>query len=294
MDDTPFLVMPGSEPSHFPIRSDIVSIGRSPDNLVHIDDPEVSRLHARVERHGNSTLLTDLNSSNGTFVNGSRIVGTVELFDGDVLGFAGVQVEFHTAYRPESARLPVQSPNKQINQAGSRAPNQFHNAPTRHEPGPIPAPPPTNANVAPPPGAPSRSSIQPNSHPGAGPAPVHPSPSAAGPPPEAALEPTDGPPLLLAKQQTRLGRLPDNDIVLADDTFASHHHARIIAQGDGQFVVIDEGSANGTFVNGTPVVEPFQLEPGDEILIGTSSFFFRRLAPVNKKRKGQPRAAPSR
>lgn len=50
------------------------TIGRSPDATVMLDDPEVSRLHARLTRdeHGNF-LIQDLGSKNGTSVNGLRV-----------------------------------------------------------------------------------------------------------------------------------------------------------------------------------------------------------------------------
>lgn len=61
-----------------------MSIGRSRDNDVVIENLSVSRNHGRVRRQGNKFVLTDLNSANGTFVNGVRISKT-EIMDGDVV-----------------------------------------------------------------------------------------------------------------------------------------------------------------------------------------------------------------
>lgn len=46
------------------------TMGRHPNNTLRLVDREVSKEHCSVERVGNSYLLRDLNSSNGTFVNG--------------------------------------------------------------------------------------------------------------------------------------------------------------------------------------------------------------------------------
>ncbi len=61
-----------------------VNIGRSPANDLVFNAPTISRLHARINiiySHGYA--ITDLNSTNGTFVNGKRIVRTTNLHDGD-------------------------------------------------------------------------------------------------------------------------------------------------------------------------------------------------------------------
>ncbi len=59
-----------------------VLIGRDNDAYVHIDDPSVSRRHARVVRRGVQLFLEDLGSTNGTFAAGRRVALT-ELSSGD-------------------------------------------------------------------------------------------------------------------------------------------------------------------------------------------------------------------
>lgn len=49
------------------------TIGRSPDNTIVLDSPDVSRRHARIERSGNHFRIYDLNSTNGTRVNGEAV-----------------------------------------------------------------------------------------------------------------------------------------------------------------------------------------------------------------------------
>jgi len=59
------------------------TIGRWQDNDVVVDDRWVSRHHARLVRDGDQYRLEDLDSKNGTFVNGQRITRPTVLADGD-------------------------------------------------------------------------------------------------------------------------------------------------------------------------------------------------------------------
>lgn len=63
---------------------DIVNIGRARDNDIVIENLAVSRNHARIRRIDGKYILTDLNSANGTFVNGVRITKT-EILHNDVI-----------------------------------------------------------------------------------------------------------------------------------------------------------------------------------------------------------------
>ncbi|MBW2027652.1 MAG: FHA domain-containing protein [Deltaproteobacteria bacterium] len=58
---------------HHSLEGDVTFIGRSPDNNIVIDDSAVSRSHVRITRKGKKYFIRDLNSKNGTFVNGERI-----------------------------------------------------------------------------------------------------------------------------------------------------------------------------------------------------------------------------
>jgi len=68
-----------------PIGSREVSIGRSPENALVIDNPAVSHYHARVFNEEGRLMLEDFGSMNGTFVNGQR-VKMVTLKPGDSVG----------------------------------------------------------------------------------------------------------------------------------------------------------------------------------------------------------------
>lgn len=69
------------------------SLGRHPSNTVCISDREVSKEHATLERVGNEYVLRDLNSSNGTFVNGRRVT-EARLRDGDEVTLGGARFVF--------------------------------------------------------------------------------------------------------------------------------------------------------------------------------------------------------
>ena len=66
-------------------------------------------------------------------------------------------------------------------------------------------------------------------------------------------------------ERTTIGRSPDCDIFL-DDVTVSRKHA-VLTQRDGEFVIEDQGSLNGTFVN-RERVETAELSDGDELQIG--------------------------
>lgn len=76
----------------------------------------------------------------------------------------------------------------------------------------------------------------------------------------------------LDKQRLTIGRKPDNDIVL-DDQSASGHHARII-QIQAVYFIEDAGSSNGTFANGKKT-DRKQLVNGDQITIGQHSLLYQ-------------------
>jgi hypothetical protein len=72
--------------------------------------------------------------------------------------------------------------------------------------------------------------------------------------------------------EATIGRDAGNSIALAIDNTVSRSHAVISAEGDG-FMIRDQGSSNGTFVNGARVSES-PLRPGDEVSIGGTRFRF--------------------
>jgi FHA domain len=70
-----------------------------------------------------------------------------------------------------------------------------------------------------------------------------------------------------------VGRGEQNDIGLAADDFASAEHARFEPRRDGVWVV-DVGSTNGTYVNGSRIQRPRKLASGDVVRIGETDLRF--------------------
>lgn len=66
-----------------------------------------------------------------------------------------------------------------------------------------------------------------------------------------------------------LGRRSDNDVCLPTDMKLSRHHARIARRGD-EWLLIDQASANGTFLGNRRIYAPSPLSPGDRFRIGTT------------------------
>ena len=85
--------------------------------------------------------------------------------------------------------------------------------------------------------------------------------------------PTEGKVFELAKDRIALGRLPESDIMLSDPG-ASRRHAEI-RQQNGEWMIADLGSTNGTMVNELTVGER-PLHDGDRITIGRTVLEFRR------------------
>jgi pSer/pThr/pTyr-binding forkhead associated (FHA) protein len=75
------------------IDRDVTHIGRGTSAEVRLDEQRVSRDHAILVRHGRSFRLLDNRSSNGTFVNGRRIVAT-NIGHGDAIEIGPVFVRF--------------------------------------------------------------------------------------------------------------------------------------------------------------------------------------------------------
>jgi len=78
----------------------------------------------------------------------------------------------------------------------------------------------------------------------------------------------------MASSTARVGRSPDNDLILRDPA-TSGHHARLERRGS-QYFVVDLGSTNGTLVNGEPVQEK-ELKHGDKVTIGQNTVKFSIL-----------------
>lgn len=82
--------------------------------------------------------------------------------------------------------------------------------------------------------------------------------------------------ILITRGRYMLGQERKNEI-FADHESISAKHARLTVVSEEEIYIEDVGSANGTYVNGKPVVEKTQLHLDSKIIIGDCSFEFQRL-----------------
>ena len=66
----------------YPLKKESITIGRNEDNLITVDNLAVSGYHARIDAAGTDYILTDLQSTNGTFVNDKKVISH-KLIHGD-------------------------------------------------------------------------------------------------------------------------------------------------------------------------------------------------------------------
>jgi pSer/pThr/pTyr-binding forkhead associated (FHA) protein len=78
-----------------PLTGVTITIGRALENDIVITSKRVSREHARVRREGWRAILEDMGSTNGTFLNGERLLTSAELHDGDLVTVGDVILVFH-------------------------------------------------------------------------------------------------------------------------------------------------------------------------------------------------------
>jgi pSer/pThr/pTyr-binding forkhead associated (FHA) protein len=100
----------------------------------------------------------------------------------------------------------------------------------------------------------------------------------------------------IGPQKTVIGRgkRAGNDIVLASDGMVSKCHAVLLYdEGTGRFLVRDEGSTNGTFLNGVRLTsgQPRALEARDQILLGETTLIFRPTEDASVERPPAPVAS---
>ena len=76
----------------FPV-TDGATLGRGLDNTIVLDDPRVSRRHAQLRSVNGRWMVSDHQSTNGTFVNGMR-VGEHPLNPGDIVSLGGLELRF--------------------------------------------------------------------------------------------------------------------------------------------------------------------------------------------------------
>jgi pSer/pThr/pTyr-binding forkhead associated (FHA) protein len=89
------------------LKGEKTTIGRVEDNTFHIAEPSVSSHHCEVLLQGNDVVVKDLNSTNGTYINGEKITEGV-LKPGQILRLGQVEIRLETgAPAPAPAKKPL-------------------------------------------------------------------------------------------------------------------------------------------------------------------------------------------
>ncbi len=214
-------------------------------------DTNIAPAHAIIEQLAGRHVIHDAGTPAGTSVNGQRIQ-MAGLKDGDIIQIASMRLEFHEKATASKIAPPVDVGSKPINipsmegicpYCGTKktATGQCACSVGSGAPAVMPGPTPTSA-------------------PGAGPRLV-------------GLEgPYAGQVFNLSAPLVSVGREPGRHVQLPLDSTVSRHHASIRNE-NGSFIVNDEGSSNGTAVNGMRITSQ-PLNPGDTLQFGSSAFRF--------------------
>src|SRR3974377_521887 len=87
------------------LKADKTTIGRVEDNTFQIAEPSVSSHHCEVLLRGNDVIVRDLNSTNGTFINGEKVTES-PLKPGQILRLGQIEMRLE----PRGAGAPAQPP----------------------------------------------------------------------------------------------------------------------------------------------------------------------------------------
>lgn len=138
----------------FDLEGMVITLGRDSSNEVVVNDPEVSRKHARLTFQGGTWVIEDLGSTNGTFVNEARLSGPHALRLGDVVGLGEkIKLVYETKSADMNATMVAAPPT-----AAASIPSQpvYQRPPVAPPPagqpmyaGQVPANPPPYADVPP-------------------------------------------------------------------------------------------------------------------------------------------------
>lgn len=105
----------------------LTTLGRGPENALQLDDPSVSGRHAQIEQIGTEFHLTDLESTNGTRVNG-ELITSVALRPGDRIRFGKLEAAFECEASAEAQPLPALQQTETRPAETSARPVDFGNA----------------------------------------------------------------------------------------------------------------------------------------------------------------------
>jgi pSer/pThr/pTyr-binding forkhead associated (FHA) protein len=114
IESCPLLQDPSGQ--EHPLEGSLTRIGRDVENEIVVVSKRASREHAHIVRDGRRVFIEDQNSTNGTYLNGERLISKTLLRDGDRIGVGEVNFLFHD---PETTTRETPFPELEINlQAG--------------------------------------------------------------------------------------------------------------------------------------------------------------------------------
>ena len=93
----------------YPLKKESITIGRNEDNVITVDNLAVSGYHARIDPAGKDFILTDLQSTNGTFVNDKKVVSH-KLIHGDNI----IVGKHRLIFMGEGKQVKVKTSSKQV------------------------------------------------------------------------------------------------------------------------------------------------------------------------------------
>src|SRR5580704_4737088 len=94
----------------YELKVEKTTVGRVEDNTFQIAQPSVSSHHCEVLLRGNEVVVKDLNSTNGTFINGQQVSGESVLKAGEVLRLGQVEIRLETGAGTAPAPAPSPMP----------------------------------------------------------------------------------------------------------------------------------------------------------------------------------------
>ncbi|MFD5321686.1 FHA domain-containing protein [Streptomyces sp. NPDC127098] len=229
-----------------PTRS--YTLGRDPQGDVVLQDSRVSWRHAVVRWGGQSWVLEDQGSTNGSYVQGQR-VQQVPLGPGTVIHLGNAADGPRLTFSGAGQQIPQQSYDAQFAGMGGQQP--------AHVPAAQPAGMPQQQPAVPP-----QQGYDPSGRGGQG---GHGGGGFDGG--ATSLH------MLTVGKVTRIGRALENELVVSD-LQVSRLHAEFLAHPDGRFEIRDMGSHNGTYVNGQQLPKNGRryLGQNDTVGIGHSTF----------------------
>lgn len=108
----------------YTLEASEVTVGRDPSNDIVINDAEVSRKHARLLFQEGSYVLEDLGSTNGTYINGQRLMGPYQLRHGDLI-LLGENISMTYEYLPQDEEGTVAVRPRQVETPAVPPPSQY-------------------------------------------------------------------------------------------------------------------------------------------------------------------------